>query len=142
MEPSQRPNRPRTITICSTNVSKERLATEIGILNSPYPAMLQLPTIDWRIRKLCDKLDPQVLLDHKYEPSSHLQMGVIALQHCCKCPVVRCIVDQRTTNQGLEFKISWEESWVPERELLDLIRTSQTARDKLSRGSAVPIEQE
>ena len=116
---------------------KERLVTDIGILNSPYPKMLQLPNVDRRIRNPSDKLDPQVLLDHRCEPPNHLQRGNIALQHCCSCPVVRRIVDQRITNQGPEFKISWEETWVPERELLGLMRTSQAARDKVSRENAV-----
>jgi hypothetical protein len=129
MDQSTNLNRPRKITFCSSSLSRERLATEIGILNSPYPPAVDLPGIDGNTNEHGVKRGLQLPIVANYEPPAPMQQCGYLPGNGVQLPAVKCIVDQRETNRGLEFKVSWEETWLSELELAELVRTF-TKREK------------
>ena len=105
--------RPKII-FCSTKASKERCATDIGNLNSPYPAKITSTSI----YDGSSDVDFQMPVVKEYETPGKLQLHASVVHVCQKRFASGHIVGKRSTNHGLEYKIRWEEAWVPEQELL------------------------
>ena len=113
MEESNTPRRHPKVIFCSTKASKERCATNIGNLNSPYPAKITSTSYDGS-----SDVDSQMPVVKEYETPGKLQLHTKVFHVCRNRFASGYIVGKRATNHGLEFKIRWEEAWVPEQELM------------------------
>jgi hypothetical protein len=98
------------------------MATEIGIMNSPYPPAVDHPGIDGNTNERGCARAFQLPIVANYEPPGPMQQCGYLPGNGFQLPVIKRIVDQRETNRGLEFKVSWEETWLSESELADLIK--------------------
>lgn len=112
MDEAHPTRRPSKLTFSTSNTSKERLATEIGRLNSPYPEVTSFEGLQGRLANAKSKMP---IVDKK--PANIQSPGAAVIRR--NGFAVGSIVDQRATNHGLEFKIRWEETWVPEQEVVD-----------------------
>ena len=114
MEEGNTPRRRPKVIFCSTKASKERCATDIGNLNSPYPAKITSTSI----YDGSSDVDFQMPAVKEYETPGKLQLHT-SVFHVCRTRLASgYIVGKRAINHGLELKIRWEEAWVPEQELM------------------------
>lgn len=116
--------KPRALTFNGSTKARARLVSEIGILNSPFPASPHAVVIRDSISTKLHSGAPMVeeYQTGQSEEATEGRMTAVDSEQNFLAQdgpmlMIKDILEEKRSSTGVWYKVSWHESWVPEHKL-------------------------